>query len=558
MKAPSQTSGAAPPAKPPRAHPKIAKTLAIAGLAAAMVFGFLFAAILYARRHAEPIVRERIVQTLEDRLHANVELDQVHVSVVTGNVQVGGAGLRIVSISGHPLLAAKSFEFATGLHEIFSRKSALVKVRAQGLDIHIPAGAERERATAPLRSSFRNPSQGIFSVVEVIATDSTLSIDRLDPAKPPLVFQIGKLRFSQSVPGEPFVYDATLINPKPVGTIHSTGRFGPWNSGLPRATPIDGAFTFTDADLSTIAGIHGHLQGQGSITGTLGEITSDGTTHTPDFGIDPGTAGVPLDTTFHAVVDGTSGDVNLQPVRARLLHTDILATGKVVKVPDRGDGKPHGHDITLATDIHGRVEDILTLIAKPGKPPLLRAALTDNGHLHIPPGKQRVLLKLDIAGRATLSGITWSDPETQQKVDSLSMRAQGEAGKLAALHAQDQQHSAPLVTSNIQTQFHLDRGTLALSGVDYTMPGATVTMDGTFNIPADSLDFHGHVRTQASPSQMITGWKSLLLKPFDPLFKRNGAGLQLPISLTGPATKPHIGIDLGHHDSTPAPKSPPK
>ena len=81
-------------------------------------------------------------------------------------------------------------------------------------------------------------------------------------------------------------------------------------------------------------------------------------------------------------------------------------------------------------------------------------------------------------------------------------------------------------------------------------------MDGAFDIPADSLDFHGHVRTEASPSQMITGWKSILLKPFDPLFKRNGAGLQLPIELTGSPSEPHVGLDLNHKGDPP--DSPPK
>jgi len=129
------------------------------------------------------------------------------------------------------------------------------------------------------------------------------------------------------------------------------------------------------------------------------------------------------------------------------------------------------------------------------------------------------------------------------------MRAQGDARQLA----RDPTH-APVVTSTIQTQFRLSDGALKLNGLTYTMPGATVKMDGAFNIPADSLDFHGQVRTVASPSQMITGWKSLLLKPFDPLFKRNGAGLQLPISLTGSPAKPHVALDFGHHKDSAANK----
>jgi hypothetical protein len=530
------------PLKPKRRRSRLARTLAIIGVCAAIVFAVIFAGILWARNHAEPLVRAEIVRTLEERLHEPVELDHIHVSVITGTVQVGGSGLRVSSDAGKPLLSVGSFEFSAGLRDVVRRHSSIVKVQVQGLKIDIPAGPERQRVSAPLKSSFAAPKQGMFSIDEVVATDAVLSIDRLNPTKPPLVFEISKLRFSQSIPGRPFVYEADLVNPKPVGNIHSTGRFGPWNGPVPRDTPIDGSYTFTDADLSTIPGIHGHLQGAGGISGTLGEIGSDGTVTVPDFGVDPGTSTVNLTAKYHAIVDGTTGDTILQPVNAHFLHTDVIASGHVMRVPGAPGQFNPGKDVLLDTTIRGRIEDILTLVSK-GKAPLLRASFTDRGRMHIPPGKQRVITRIQTTGNATLSGILWSDAETQQKVDSMSMRAQGNAEELK----DDPQHVAPVVTSSINTHFNLDHGALRLDGLIYSMPGATVQMDGTYDLPGETLDFHGHVRTQASPSQMITGWKSLLLKPFDPLFKRNGAGLQLPISLTGTREKPHIGLDMDHH-----------
>ena len=50
-----------------------------------------------------------------------------------------------------------------------------------------------------------------------------------------------------------------------------------------------------------------------------------------------------------------------------------------------------------------------------------------------------------------------------------------------------------------------------------------------------TFEFHGKVRTEATASQMTTGWKSLLLTPFDGLLKKNGVGLELPIKVTGDA-----------------------
>ena len=43
---------------------------------------------------------------------------------------------------------------------------------------------------------------------------------------------------------------------------------------------------------------------------------------------------------------------------------------------------------------------------------------------------------------------------------------------------------------------------------------------------------------------MVTGWKSALLTPFDSLFKKNGAGLQLPISISGANDTVHFGLAM--------------
>jgi hypothetical protein len=58
------------------------------------------------------------------------------------------------------------------------------------------------------------------------------------------------------------------------------------------------------------------------------------------------------------------------------------------------------------------------------------------------------------------------------------------------------------------------------------------------------FEFKGHVRTQATASQMVTGWKSWLLKPVDPFLKKNGAGLELPISISGTKGDVHFGLAL--------------
>ena len=42
----------------------------------------------------------------------------------------------------------------------------------------------------------------------------------------------------------------------------------------------------------------------------------------------------------------------------------------------------------------------------------------------------------------------------------------------------------------------------------------------------------------------VTGFKSILLKPIDPLFRRDGAGTVLPINITGTVDMPAFGVDM--------------
>ncbi len=49
----------------------------------------------------------------------------------------------------------------------------------------------------------------------------------------------------------------------------------------------------------------------------------------------------------------------------------------------------------------------------------------------------------------------------------------------------------------------------------------------------------------ATVSQTQTGYKSWLLKPFDPLFRKNGAGTRLVITVAGTQDQPKVGLDFG-------------
>jgi hypothetical protein len=47
---------------------------------------------------------------------------------------------------------------------------------------------------------------------------------------------------------------------------------------------------------------------------------------------------------------------------------------------------------------------------------------------------------------------------------------------------------------------------------------------------------------------MMTGWKSILLRPVDPFFSKHGAGTEVPIKITGTRSEPKFGLDFKHKD----------
>lgn len=509
------------------------------------------AVVAYIAHNAEPILRQRVIDTLSARFNSPVELDQLHISVAKG-LQVSGEGLRIFYLAGPtrpdanlnapaPMLSIRSFQFRAGIRQLFEPTTRVVSVHVQGMSIHIPPAGQRPALTLEPSKKPKQPRIAIL-VNEILCTDTQLVLETSKPGKVPLTFDISSLTLKDVGATKPFTYHAVLVNPKPLGNIDATGHFGPWHSDEPRDTPIDGNYSFTHADLDTIKGLGGILSSTGNFSGSLNNIVVDGTTDTPDFSLDVTDHPVHLRTQFHAIVDATTGDTTLAPVHGQFLHTSIVATGSIT----RTKGVP-GHTIDLQTQsIQARIEDLLRLGVK-ATPPLMSGALTYKAHLFIPPGPESISKKLHLQGNFNVQGAVFSSPNFQETVDKLSERAQGHP------HQANAQDAAP-VTSSMSGNFNIADRVTKITGLDYQLPGAQVRMDGQYSLDGNTLDFHGTVRTDATASQMTTGWKSLLLKPFDHMLQKDGAGLEVPITISGTRTAPKFGLDFnkmsfGHHDT---------
>jgi len=455
--------------------------------------------------------------------------------------EVSGDGLRIfapddVVAAGakDPLISLGHFAFHANLAGLFLKPMHVSTVYVDHMAINIPPrevraqGAEHERHLGKIK----------IVVDEIVCDDSVLIIGTAKPDKDPKNFELGHIVMRNVGPNAPWNYDATLVNAIPHGDIHATGTFGPWVNESPGDSTVTGKYTFEHADLNTIKGIGGMLSSVGEFKGQLNRIEVDGTTETPDFSLDTANHKMPLHTKFHAIVDGTSGDTYLQPVDARLGGSDFTCKGTVINV------KGKGHIIDLDVNVpNGRIQDFLKLAVKT-QPVVMTGRLGMRTKLRIRPGKESVSQRIGLNGRFALREIHFTNPEIQDKVDMLSLRAQGDP--------KDAKPGAEDVISHMTGKFQMSNGKLALQDLVYTLPGATVNLAGVYTLDGKQFDFTGKVRTDAKLSQMVSSrWKSLGLKAVDPFFHKHGAGAEIPVKVTGTNTAPKFGLDLHHKDKQP-------
>ncbi len=370
---------------------------------------------------------------------------------------------------------------------------------------------------------------------ELSADGAVLRILPRNPEKEPLQFDLHELQVLSAGVSEPMRFEALLDNPKPPGRIKTKGRFGPLLLREPGESPVSGEYTFADADLSVFKGIGGILYSEGKFDGILERIGVSGFTETPDFRLTSAGNAVSLRTDFQATVDGTNGNTLLTPVDAVLGGSRFRTSGGVTRIPGE-KGKTVCVD---AESEEGQIEDFLRLAMK--SEPFMTGGVRFKSMILIPPGDVDVVEKLVLDGEFAIDSATFPKREVQEKVDKLSevgTPAKSEADAVDSLRDER-------VLSDIRGGFALSKGIMTLSSLSFSVPGASVTLEGTYGLPTEAIDLHGELRLDSKLSETTTGIKSFLLKLLDPLFEKDDAGAVIPIKISGTADKPSFGVEMG-------------
>ena len=401
-------------------------------------------------------------------------------------------------------------------------------VHLGSLKIVVPAGEARK--ALPHADSSGEPGGSRVVVNHLETHDGELTILRKKAKDTPLVFKIHSLEMDGLGFDREIDFTASLTNPIPEGEVDTKGTLGPWPGSDVWNLPVRGQYKLSNADLGTINGIQGTLTSDGQYQGWLTQITVNGRSSTPEFNLDLGGKSVPLTATFTCVVDASNGTTRLDNVDAKLFNTPIHAEGIIANLPGPGN-----RSIDLkATVTDGRIEDVLSLAMDSPKP-LLTGDVTLRTTVKIPPGKERLRYRLALNGQFGLDAAKFTDAQVQQKLQEFSRRSQGK----------DQDEAMARVVTSLSGSFELTRGVLMLRHLSFHVPGARVDVSGTYATDSGELDLEGTLRMQATVSQAVGGFKSIFLKPFDAIFKHDGAGAVVPIKITGTRDSPKFGVQLG-------------
>jgi hypothetical protein len=482
---------------------------------------------------AEPRLRDWVIATLSRSLKSEVELGAVHLNWAPlrfqgENLTVRHRGRTDVP----PLLVVKSFIIDLELTDLWNRKT-IEQVTVDGLEISFPpkdpVTGKRPLPDPSAGGATSDDSTGVV-VERLTATNTRMAIIPREDWKEPKVWDIIELEMTNLQSKTPATFTATLTNPIPKGTIETNGSFGPWQKDEPGDTPIAGDYTFA-ADLASIAGLEGDLSAVGKMTGTIDRISTTGQTRTEKFRLtELHGDSLPLTTAYQAVVDGTKGDVELARVDVHLGRSEFIAKGLI----EGTKGVKGKRTVLNVKSSNANLGELLRFASKGAEPPAYGSLHLDTA-FDLPQGTQPILDRLRLEGSVRAERVTFTNDAVQDKIDILSRKAQGRPADA----------SIDEVASSVATKFELRDGVFTYEGLKFNVQGADVRLAGTHSLRSKSLRLAGEVLLQASVSQTMTGYKSWLLKPFDPLFRKNGAGTRLVIRVEGTQDQPKVGLEIG-------------
>jgi hypothetical protein len=493
------------------------------------LFGLIVAGVVVLATHW-PFSRDAITRALEKATGRPVEIGAFHSSYFPPGCTA--ENIRVLRAhDGHepPLIAIEKLLVQGSLTGMFFSPTHLSQVKVVGMHFRIPPKGKSAGGGQP----FTLGDQGgkSLSIGKIVADDALLEFLPSEPGEKPYRLEVRALEIRDVGAGMPMKYRVNLYNTEPPGLIRAQGKFGPWNAKDPGATAVTGEFTYNDVKLGAIKGISGTLQAKGKFEGPLGKIRSDGSIEIPNFHVEGSGNSVRMAVTYRALVNGTNGDVHLEPVDAHFLRTGVTVHGDVASHPGE-KGKTTTLDLSIPD---GRIDDLLRLFVQDKTAPL-SGALSLRANVLWPPGPPKFLEKIRVDIDFGIGRGKFHSEPTQQAIDRIGKAGQGESKKEQEADARD-------LLSDLRGHVAFRNGVATFTNVSFVVPGASAKIHGTFGLIDHQVNLHGVLDTQGKLSDSTTGFKSVIAKLITPFFKKKHDVKLVPFKITGTFANATVSLD---------------
>jgi hypothetical protein len=482
----------------------------------------------------------KIRPMLEDDLASQVTVTSYHRTYFPnpGFVATGLTLRRKTALNLPPFGHAEMMAVQGRWSDLLLFRQCVQTVEVTGLHIVVPpigSKANRENFPPGSSSDFTGPD----TAIEMFRIhNSILEIMKNDGKR--LVFPIRELVLDHFEKGRAINYSVDLQNAIPSGRIQSRGTFGPLNAKQIGITPVSGNFTFTAVNLHDVGEIAGTLSSTGRFRGPLQSLEADADSTTPNFSVDEGKPTRVL-ASIECTVSGLNGDVAIHNIDAHTGATEVRATGIVQGSPAR-EGSPKTTNLDFEVR-GGRAEDVLRPFIHDDVP--ITGSVWLRGHAYLaPPGHgARFLQRLHVTGVFNVPAERVSDAKTEKSLTAFSQRARGKSVRDPSQPSAGKSADA---LSSLKGPVQITDGIASSKRLVFQTPGADASLGGTFNFHDKTVHLTGTLRMDSDISHTATGFKSFLLKPLAPFFRKKNAGALVPIAVTGSPGHYQVTPDLAH------------
>ena len=433
-----------------------------------------------------------------------------------------------------PLGRIESMKVVGTWTDLVMLRQRVEQVEITGFRIVIPAvGSRASKLSFPSGSSkdFSGPDT---MIERMIVHDSILEVLR-DSGKP-LAFPIKQVEFTNLHKGEAFTYAVDMQNAIPGGRILARGRMGPILAHDFDGTPVSGTFAFTGVDLHDVGEISGTLDSRGEFKGSIREMHVEASEVTPDFAVHDGKP-TRVDGTLQGSLSATSGDLAIKSIELKVGHTVIQATGSIA-------GNPKKTNLEISVE-RGRAEDVMRPFIHKDVP--ISGPVSLKTHAYLGPPGDGFIARLRLAGTLNVPADKVTDKDTEKNLSAFSQRAEGKQKNTGLDADPNALPPGSDVLSSLRGPVKVEDGVASTSNLEFRVPGAEATLRGTYQFHDDAVHLTGNLRMDTDISHTTTGFKSFLLKPLAPFFKKKNAGAVIPIAVTGLPGSYKVSQNLAHN-----------